>query len=275
MSDTLPTYFISHGGGPWPWMKHEQGGAFDQLEQSIVDVRRELNERPRAILMVTGHWEERGFAVSSGEQPGMLYDYYGFPAYTYDIHYRAPGSPALADRVKALLDEGHVPTRLDPERGYDHGTFSLMQPLYPEANIPVVQLSVDKSFDPELHLEAGRLLAPLRDEGVLIIGSGLSYHNLRQRDRSAEVPSRAFDGWLQDTLVESGARERTRRLEHWLEAPYARTAHPREDHFVPLMVAVGAAEDEPGACIYHQDDLLGHWSASSFRFGTVPAPVPA
>ncbi|MEO6041207.1 MAG: class III extradiol ring-cleavage dioxygenase [Croceibacterium sp.] len=271
MSETLPTYFISHGGGPWPWMKHDQPGVFDQLEASIKDVRRELAERPTAVLMVSGHWEERGFAVSSAAQPGMLYDYYGFPEYTYRIHYRAPGSPALAERVQGLLEEGKVSARLDPERGFDHGTFSLMEPLYPEATIPVVQMSVDRSFDPALHLEVGRLLAPLRREGVAIVGSGLSYHNLRNRDRSAEVPSKAFDGWLQDTLVRATPRERTERLEHWDSAPYARTAHPREDHLIPLMVAVGAAEDEPGACIYHQDDLLGHWSASSFRFGAPPA----
>jgi aromatic ring-opening dioxygenase catalytic subunit (LigB family) len=271
MTTTLPTYFISHGGGPWPWMKHEMGGAYDMLERSIVDIRRELKELPRAVLMVSGHWEERGFAVSSGEHPGMVYDYYGFPEYTYRIHYRAPGSPALAERVRALLVEGHVPAHLDPERGYDHGTFSVMKPLYPEEDIPLVQLSIDRSLDPELHLEVGRLLAPLREEGVLIVGSGLSYHNLRMRDPRAEVPSREFDGWLQDTLTRAAPRERTRRLEQWDQAPYARTAHPREDHLIPLMVAVGAAEEEPGACVYHQDDLLGHWTASSFRFGAPPA----
>ncbi|MEO6152581.1 MAG: class III extradiol ring-cleavage dioxygenase [Croceibacterium sp.] len=271
MTKTLPTYFLSHGGGPWPWMKHDQPGVFDQLEASLHQVRRELHELPTAVLMVSGHWEESGIAVSSAAQPGMLYDYYGFPDYTYRIHYRAPGSPELARHVQALLQEGHVRARLDAERGFDHGTFSLMEPLYPEAAIPVVQMSIDRGFDTELHLEIGRLLAPLRSEGVAIIGSGLSYHNLRNRDRSAEVPSRAFDGWLQDTLTRAPPMERTERLEHWADAPYARTAHPREDHLLPLMVAVGAAEDEPGACIYHQDDLLGHWSASSFRFGAAPS----
>jgi aromatic ring-opening dioxygenase catalytic subunit (LigB family) len=271
MSETLPTYFISHGGGPWPWLKDMQPGVFDQLEQSIVDVRHELGERPRAILMVTGHWEERGFAVSSAAQPGMVYDYYGFPEHTYRIHYRAPGAPELAEKVRALLAEGHVPARLDAERGYDHGTFTVMQPLYPEADVPVVQMSIDRSLDPDLHLEAGRLLAPLREEGVAIVGSGLSYHNLRQMDARGQVPSAGFDAWLQDTLVDHTGRERTRLLEHWDTAPYARAAHPREDHLIPLMVAVGAAEDEPGACIYHQDDLLGHTTASSFRFGSVPA----
>jgi aromatic ring-opening dioxygenase catalytic subunit (LigB family) len=271
MTQPLPTYFISHGGGPWPWMKDMQPGVFDQLDKSIVGVREELGEPPKAILMVTGHWEERGFAVSSAQQPGMVYDYYGFPEHTYRIHYRAPGAPELAERVRALLAEGHVPAHLDAERGYDHGTFTVMQPLYPEADVPVVQMSIDRSLDPDLHLEAGRLLAPLRDEGVAIVGSGLSYHNLRQMDARGQVPSAGFDAWLQDALVDHAGRERTRLLEHWAEAPYARAAHPREDHLIPLMVAVGAAEDEPGACIYHQDDLMGYTTASSFRFGSAPA----
>jgi aromatic ring-opening dioxygenase catalytic subunit (LigB family) len=273
MEPSLPTYFISHGGGPWPWMKNEMGGAFDQLEQSILDVRRELDERPRAVLMVTGHWEEHDFAISSADHPGMLYDYGGFPEYTYRIHYRAPGSPALAARVQELLSGGGIDARLDPDRGFDHGTFSVMKPLYPEENIPLVQLSIQRSYDPELHLEVGRLLAPLRREGVLIIGSGLSYHNLRMRDPRAVIPSREFDAWLQDSLVAASPEKRTDRLLQWQSAPYARTAHPREDHLIPLMVAVGAAENEPGACIYHQDDLLGYWMASSFRFGVVPQPA--
>jgi len=270
MSETLPTYFISHGGGPWPWMKHEQPGVFDALEKSIVDVRQELKDRPKAVLMISGHWEEPAFTVSSGEHPGMVYDYYGFPDYTYRIHYDAPGSPELAQRVQDLLRGGGVGAHLDPQRGYDHGTFSLMQPLYPEAQVPLVQLSLQRRLDPVLHLQIGRLLKPLRDEGVLIIGSGLSFHNLRLRDARAQMPSHAFDAWLQHTLVDSPPHERTWQLEHWEQAPYARVAHPREDHLLPLMVAVGAAEDEPGACVYHQDDMLGYWTASSFRFGAVP-----
>jgi aromatic ring-opening dioxygenase catalytic subunit (LigB family) len=271
MTQPLPTYFISHGGGPWPWMKHMQPGVFDELERSIVGVREELGELPKAILMVTGHWEERGFAVSNAAQPGMLYDYYGFPEHTYRIHYRAPGAPAIAEQVRGLLAEGHVPVHLDAERGYDHGTFTVLQPLYPEAQVPVVQMSIDRSFDPELHLEAGRLLSPLREEGVAIVGSGLSYHNLRQMDVRARAPSAGFDAWLQEALVDHAGRERTQMLEQWEQAPYARAAHPREDHLIPLMVAVGAAEDEPGACIYHQDDLFGTTTASSFRFGSTPA----
>ena len=268
----LPTYFISHGGGPWPYLDGDFRRMFDRLEQSLVDIRRELNNEPRAVLVITGHWEENGFAVSAGEQPGMVYDYSGFPEHTYHIRYRAPGSPKLAQRVQELLQRGGIPARLDPQRGYDHGTFSIMKPLYPEEAIPLVQLSIDRSYDPELHLRLGRLLAPLRDEGVLIIGSGLSYHNLRDaRSTVGAEPSRVFDAWLHETLTEASPDERSSRLIEWERAPLARAAHPQEDHLIPLMAAVGAAENEPGSVVYHQKDLFGGITASSFRFGAPPS----
>jgi aromatic ring-opening dioxygenase catalytic subunit (LigB family) len=271
MNTRLPTYFISHGGGPWPYLAGPFRRMFDQLEQSLVDIRRELGDGPRAVLVISGHWEENGFAISSGEQPGMVYDYSGFPAHTYQIRYKAPGSPELARRVQALLQGGGIPARLDPARGYDHGTFSIMKPLYPEEDIPLVQLSIDRSYDPETHLRLGRLLAPLRDEGVLIVGSGLSYHNLREaRGTQGVEPSRQFDAWLQETLVAASPAERTPRLIGWERAPLARAAHPEEDHLIPLMAVVGAAENEPGTLVYHQKDLFGGITASSFRFGDVP-----
>jgi aromatic ring-opening dioxygenase catalytic subunit (LigB family) len=268
-SSRLPTYFISHGGGPWPWMDGEFRRNFDKLEQSLVATRRELGDRPKAVLVITGHWETDGFAISSGAKPGMVYDYSGFPEHLYHIQYGAPGSPELARRVQALLNGGGVDARLDPCRGFDHGTFSILQPMYPEADVPVVQLSIDRRYDPAQHLRVGRLLASLRDEGVLIVGSGLSYHNLREmRDARGVEPSRRFDAWLQETLVRSEPEERSRRLTDWEQAPLA--AHPREDHLIPLMAAVGAAEEEAGATVYHQDDLMGGITASSFRFGAPP-----
>ena len=267
----LPTYFISHGGGPWPWMDGDFRRNFDQLERSIVAMRGELSDAPKSVLVISGHWEEAGFAISSGAHPGMVYDYFGFPEYLYRIRYAAPGSPDLARRVQALLSQGGVDARLDPCRGFDHGTFSIMKPLYPGEDIPIVQLSLNKNLDPALHLKVGRLLAPLRDEGVLILGSGLSYHNLRQFDARAAEPSRRFDEWLQETLVTASPTERSQRLISWADAPMARAAHPREDHLIPLMAAVGAAEDEPGETTYHQDDLMGGITASSFRFGNPPS----
>lgn len=275
MSDArLPTYFISHGGGPWPYMTGEFRENLAPLEQSLLAMRAELGETPRAVLVVSGHWEERGFAISSGARPGMVYDYSGFPEYLYHIKYAAPGSPEVAQRVRELLHVGGVEARLDPTRGFDHGTFSIMKPLYPEEAMPVVQLSVDAGLDPALHLAVGRALAPLRDEGVLIVGSGLSFHNLRLMwSRGGHEPSRQFDAWLQETLVRAAPRERARRLVDWSRAPAARVAHPREDHLIPLMVVVGAAEEAAGVATYHQTDLVGGITASSFRFGAPPVRV--
>ncbi len=272
----LPTYFISHGGGPWPYTTGEFRRNFDRLEQSLVDMRAELGNAPKAILVISGHWEGEGFTVSSGARPGMIFDYVGFPEYLYHITYAAPGSPELAERVEQMLHAAGLPAQRDPARGFDHGTFSIMKPLYPDEDIPVVQLSLDAGYDPALHLAVGRALAPLRDEGILIVGSGLSYHNLREiRGPGGYEPSRRFDAWLQQTLVQGPPDARTQRLLEWERAPFARAAHPREDHLIPLMVAVGAAEDEPGAVTYHQTDLFGGLTASSFRFGSSPAHPPA
>lgn len=269
-SARLPTYFVSHGGGPWPYMKEQLGGKFDKLEASIVDMRRQLGERPRAVLVVSGHWEAPEFTVSASARPPMVYDYSGFPEHTYHVTYAAPGSPELAARTQAMLEAGGLSCRSDAERGFDHGTFSMLQPLYPEADVPVVQLSLKAGYDPVTHIRAGQLLAPLRDEGVLILGSGLSYHNLRQWNPSATEPSRQFDAWLQQTLVRSRGAERLARLAAWTTAPSARAAHPREDHLLPLMVAVGAAEEDAGVCVYHEEDFMGAICVSSFRFDSNP-----
>ena len=268
----LPTYFLSHGGGPWPYMEDGMRRRFDKLEASLLAIRGEWGDAVRAVLVISGHWETPEFAVSSGAHPGMVFDYYGFPEYLYHIKYDAPGSPELAMRVRAMLEAGGFSCDSDPERGFDHGTFSLLKPIYPDGEIPIVQLSVKLDFDPHAHLSVGRLLAPLRDDGVVIIGSGSSFHNLALRGPAAIEPSRRFDDWLQQALLKSSISERRERVASWLLAPDARIAHPREDHLIPLMVALGAADEEPASLIYHQDDFLGGWALSSFRFGD---PVPA
>lgn len=272
----LPTYFISHGGGPWPYITGEFRRNFDKLERSLIEMRAEIGDTPKAVLMISGHWETQGLAISSGAWPGMVYDYFGFPEYLYQVKYGAPGSPELALRVQDLLRVSGIEAGLDPARGFDHGTFSLMKPLYPDADMPVVQLSLEASLDPALHLAIGFALAPLREEGVLIIGSGLSYHNLRaMKGTSSYEPSRHFDAWLQQTLVECAPEERIKRLLNWEQAPFARAAHPREDHLIPLMVAVAAAAADSGAVTYHQTDFAGGVTASSFRFGSLPGVVPS
>ena len=263
----LPTYFISHGGGPWPYMP-DYRASLRGLEHSLQDIPRQIDTTPKAVLMISGHWEDRGFSVSSCTKPGMIYDYYGFPSHTYHVTYNAPGSPEIAQRVHDLIAAAGMPTRLDDQRGYDHGTFTPMVIIYPDAQIPVVQVSMQMGYDPMAHIALGRVLAPLRDEGILIIGSGLSYHNLRAMGPAAKAPSMAFDAWLQQTLVAATPQERVTQLCNWAKAPAARQSHPQEDHLIPLMVAVGAAENEAGVCYYHEDDVMGGMTVSSFRFGT-------
>ncbi|MFT3720529.1 DODA-type extradiol aromatic ring-opening family dioxygenase [Pseudorhodoferax sp.] len=263
----LPTYFISHGGGPWPWMKAEMGARYARLEAALADMPRQIGRRPAAVLMVSAHWEAPAFTVQSAAQPGMLYDYHGFPPHTYQVHYRSPGAPALAQRVQALLRAAGLPAAADPARGYDHGMFSPMQAIYPQADVPVAQLSLRQGLDPAEHLALGRALAPLRGEDVLVVGSGLSYHNLRAFGPQAAVPSRAFDDWLAQALLHSPPAARTQALLDWAQAPAARIAHPREEHLIPLMVAVGAAEHEPATRVYHEDAFAGGLSVSSYRFG--------
>lgn len=268
----LPTYFISHGGGPWPWLKEGMRGAYDKLEASLKELPRELGATPKAILAVSGHWEGQDFTVMSGATPPMLYDYSGFPEHTYRIRYAAPGSPEVARRVLELLAAAGIDARADAARGFDHGVFAPLAVAYPEANVPVLQLSIRSDYDPEAHLAAGRALAPLRDEGVLILASGLSYHNLRQFDERARVPSREFDEWLHAALCGASSEERNGLLRDWQRAPSARAAHPREDHLIPLMVAVGAAETEAAVRVYHEDAFFGGITVSSFRFGAAGTP---
>jgi aromatic ring-opening dioxygenase catalytic subunit (LigB family) len=263
----LPTYFLSHGGGPWPYMDGGMRRRFDKLEASLLSLRREWGDAAKAVLVISGHWETEEFAVSSAAHPGMVFDYYGFPEHLYRIKYDAPGSPDLAIRLCATLQAGGFACESDGERGFDHGTFSLMKPIYPDGEMPIVQLSVKQDLDPHAHLSVGRLLAPLRDEGVVIIGSGSSFHNLGLRGPAAIEPSRRFDDWLQETLLQSPTVERRRRVANWTAAPDARIAHPSEDHLIPLMVALGAAEEEPATLVYHEPDFLGGWTLSSFRFG--------
>ena len=266
---TLPTYFISHGGGPWPWMA-DALAANQQLAASLADMPRQIGVTPRAVLMVSGHWEEPAFTVMAHPQPPMLYDYSGFPANTYTVQYPAPGAPDVALRVQALVAAAGLPVRLDARRGFDHGAFVPLHVMYPDAKVPVLQLSLRADMDPAAHLALGRALAPLRREGVLIVGSGLSYHNLRRLGPPAQAPSAAFDAWLQQTLLEAGSAERSQRLVDWESAPAARLSHPREEHLIPLLVAVGAAEAEAATCTYHEvSDFVG--TVSSFRFGGVEA----
>lgn len=261
----MPTFFISHGGGPWPWLP-EMRARLKPLEESLAAIPGQLPEPAKAILMVSGHWEQADFAVMSAARPPMVYDYRGFPPFTYTITYDAPGAPQLAARTRDLIAAAGLPTHLDPQRGFDHGVFAPMQVMYPQAEVPTYQVSLQAGYDPALHLKLGRALKPLRDEGVVIVGSGLSFHNLRMLGEAGRAPSAAFDAWLEET-VNSDPTSRVARLMAWDSAQAARVCHPEEDHLVPLMTAVGAAEDEKATRIYHDANAYGGITASSWRFG--------
>ena len=267
MTPRLPTYFISHGGGPWPWME-EMAPAMQRA--APVAGRHTGPAGPNAQSRSHGHRALGRPCLHLGRQPspGMVYDYGGFPAHTYQVVYPAPGAPDLALRVQGLLEAAGLPVALDAQRGYDHGTFVPLAVMFPEAKVPVLQMSLRAGLDPAEHLALGRALAPLRDEGVLIVGSGLSYHNLRQFGRAGQAPSQAFDAWLQGAMAASPAA-RTQALLNWEQAPSARSSHPREEHLLPLMVAVGAAEAETASCVYHEEHVFGGVTVSSFRFGAV------
>jgi aromatic ring-opening dioxygenase catalytic subunit (LigB family) len=263
----LPVYFISHGGGPWSFMDDESRAPYAMLSRELADMPRQVGFTPAAILMISAHWEEPEFTLAANPRPPMIYDYYGFPDYTYQIRYDAPGEPKVAARVKTLIESAGMPARLDAERGFDHGAFTPLNVMYPRADVPVVQLSLKQGLDPVTHLALGRALSPLRDEGVLIVGSGLTYHNLRQFfSPRGWAPSREFDGWLQAVLLAGNPNERAKLLAGWEAAPAARAAHPREEHLLPLMVAVGAAEFDVAEMSYHEENFLGGLTVSNFRF---------
>ncbi len=241
-------------------------GLFARTERELAALPARWPQPPRAVLMISGHWESETFAVSSAQHPGMEYDYYGFPAHTYEIRYPAPGDPALASRVAALLADVGLPCRSDELRGFDHGVFVPMHCMYPQADMPVVMLSLKQGYDPDDHFRAGQALAPLREEGVLIIGSGLTYHDMRGYGSSAATAvAQAFEQFLARTVSEPDPEQRRAKLIDWTTGPQARLAHPREDHLIPLMVAAGAAGSDAGRRLFLDHAL--EVDMGSYEFG--------
>ncbi|WP_232539862.1 DODA-type extradiol aromatic ring-opening family dioxygenase [Azohydromonas aeria] len=239
----MPAMYLPHGGGPSFFMSGERRQRYQATEDFLRSVRGLLPATPTAILIATAHWETRVPSFTGGERPALIYDYYGFPPETYALRYDAPGHPALARRAASLLrDAGHAAV-VDPDHGWDHGAFIPLKVMFPDADIPVVAMSLQAGLDPALHCDVGAALQSLRDDGVLIVGAGMSYHNLR--DFTAAAPaSYAFHDWLDEAL--SGNRQaRAQQLSRWHEAPGGRASHPREEHLLPLMLASGAGSDLP------------------------------
>ncbi len=263
-SPRQPSIFLPHGGGPCFFMEWTMGppDTWHTTRAFLESLPATLPARPRAMVVVSGHWEEPMPTVGTVEHPSLVFDYHGFPPHTYQLTWPAPGAPDVAGRVAELLRKAGVGTAENPARGYDHGVFVPLKVAFPQADIPVATLSLENSLDPALHLAVGRALAPLRDEGVLIIGSGMSFHNLRAYfQRGALARSAEFDDWLNSAVSLPGAA-RDALLGRWREAPSAAFSHPREEHLIPLMVAAGAGGDTAGRRVFRDapmDAVVSAW----------------
>jgi aromatic ring-opening dioxygenase catalytic subunit (LigB family) len=262
----MPAVFVPHGGGPWPWVETPFGDKAElgALAAYLRSIRSLPKTPPKAVLIVSAHWEGPVATVMTGEHPPMLYDYFGFPPESYTLTWPAPGDPKLARRAGDLLSAAGIESAANAERGFDHGTFVPLKLAFPDADVPTVQLSLAAGLDPNKHLAIGRALAPLRDEGVLIVGSGMTYHNLRALNPQGRPAAEAFDAWLREAMALDPKR-RDARLTEWESAPSARAAHPREEHLLPLMVVAGAAGADRGALAY-SGTILG-LRLSAFHFG--------
>jgi len=267
----IPTLFIPHGGGPCFFMDWNPPDAWDRQAAYLRNLPNSITQNPEAILIVSGHWEEDVATVQSNPMPELLFDYYGFPEHTYELKYPAPGHPILSARVVELLKSSGIQVNTNTNRGYDHGVFIPLKLAFPEANIPIVQLSLRNDLDPVAHIKMGAALQSLRSEGVLIIGSGNTYHNMEVMMRSmktggsGDIAGQKFDAWLTNTICHPDPEKRNVMLSQWAKAPGAADAHPREEHLMPLHVVAGAAGTSIGMKTL-EDHVLGAVE-SAFSFG--------
>lgn len=263
--DKAQVVYFSHGGGPLPILG-------DETHQAMVNFMKELPaqlKKPDAILVASAHWEESTITVMDGARPPMYYDYYGFPEAAYEITYPASGNPSLAHRIVELLKGKNIPVRTDPQRGFDHGLFIPLKLMYPQADIPAVQISLLRGLDPAAHLTLGNALSDLMEENILVIGSGFSFHNLQafawQGGSKADPANDAFQDWLIEVVTQlSSSKEREQQLNEWEKAPSARYCHPREEHLIPLHICAGIA-NAPGKVLF-DDTILGK-RAVAFLWG--------
>ncbi|MBQ0798776.1 MAG: dioxygenase [Porticoccaceae bacterium] len=252
-----PVLFLPHGGGPLPLFGDE---GHKHLTRFLSGLASQI-DKPAAILIISAHWEENQPVITSKAKPGLYYDYYNFPEETYHIDYPLAGCASLTQKVEKLLAGQGFDARLDDQRDFDHGVFVPLKLVYPDADIPCVQLSLVNTLDPQFHIQIGRALAPLRAENVLIIGSGLTFHNMGAffAPDAADVDkgNNAFQDWLIDVCTSKliDEKQREQRLTRWDSASSARYCHPREEHLLPLHVCYGAAGS--AADLIFDDDVLG------------------
>jgi aromatic ring-opening dioxygenase catalytic subunit (LigB family) len=248
--------YFSHGGGPLPILG-------DPSHAAMIDFMQNLPEkiiRPDSVIVISAHWEEKIPTVLGHASPPLFYDYYGFPEEAYELKYPVPGNPELAHRITTLLTKAGIQSAIDKDRGFDHGLFIPLKMMYPEADIPMTQISLIRGLKPQDHISLGKALRNLLGENILIIGSGFSFHNMRAFNWNNTVEqdpeNDQFQEWLIDTCTGNHPQtEREEMLLGWDAAPGARYCHPREEHLMPLHVCSGATCK--AAEIIFDDFILG------------------
>ena len=244
MSNNHQILFLSHGAGPLPLLGDE---SHKEMVQCLSNIAKQIR-KPSAILVVSAHWEESVATITSGVKPPLIYDYYGFPEKSYRIIYPCSGAPQLAGQIHGLLNSCAVASQLDEQRGFDHGLFVPLKIMFPDADIPVVQLSLLNHLNASHHLQLGAALRKIAYNNLLVIGSGFSFHNMKQfslpETDEAKQNNEAFEAWLLETCssVNMSEEKRHLRLAQWDKAPAARFCHPREEHLLPLHVCYGFAQ---------------------------------
>lgn len=260
-----PTFYIPHGGGPCFFMD-DPHDVWTNMGNFLNKIPYSLPQIPDSIVVISGHWENTPIKIHAAEKPSLYYDYYDFPPHTYELTYPASGNQQLAEKIQKLFQSQNMQAELEYERGWDHGVFIPLKVMFPEANIPIVQVSLHHSLDPQIHLQMGEILSPLRNENILIIGSGMSYHNLPYLFSGKETAfADQFHDWLTDIVTNPDISQRNQSLANWLQAQGARSNHPREEHLLPLMVVAGAAGQDQSICIFK--DRIINKPIAGFQFG--------
>ena len=256
----FPAIFVSHGA---PDMSLHPSPARTFLSQLGDNLG-----KPQAILMISAHWGTRQPTISAAEQPNTVHDFWGFSPALNSINYPATGTPQLAKRVVQLLKDAGIASDTSSSRGLDHGAWNPLRLMYPSADIPVTQLSIQPHLTPSYHFQIGKVLAPLRQEGILILASGSATHNLREFGKYAiDAPPPAwvedFSQWLSKALQQGDS---SALLNYRQIAPYAKENHPSEEHLLPLFVALGAGGESANIVELHSSYTYGAFSMASYAF---------
>ena len=253
--------YFSHGGGPLPILNDP---AHDKMIQFMKNLSTNIR-RPDSIIVFSAHWEEETVTIQSGNSPDLIYDYYGFPEPSYSIEYPCKGNPQLASKISEAFSNFGIEHRMEKDRPYDHGSYIPLKIIYPDADIPVLQISLNHNLDPFTHLNIGKALRTLLDDNLLIIGSGFSFHNMRYFNFNGEDTDDPKNNEFQDKLIsiccyEKDVDKKWKDLIEWESIPWSRYCHPREEHLLPLHICAGLS-DSPGTLIF-DDYILGKRSTA-------------